>query len=106
GGCLRGGGGVIGGRSAWVGGMRPRGERGPPPCGAFPSVVGGSVARQGAMSGALSRAARTSPPAPRLTGSGADARRTGVKRLELKQVRVCAKCGRGRAELASGDGDR
>ena len=30
----------------------------------------------------------------------------GVKRLELKQVRVCAKCGRGRAELESGDGDR
>jgi hypothetical protein len=29
-----------------------------------------------------------------------------VKRLELKQVRVCAKCGRGRAELESGDGDR
>ncbi len=29
-----------------------------------------------------------------------------MKRLELKQVRVCAKCGRGRAELESGDGDR
>jgi hypothetical protein len=27
-----------------------------------------------------------------------------VKRLELKQVRVCQKCGRGRAELESADG--
>jgi hypothetical protein len=29
-----------------------------------------------------------------------------VKRVELKQVNVCSKCGRGRAELESGDGDR
>jgi hypothetical protein len=29
-----------------------------------------------------------------------------VKRLELKHVRVCQKCGRGRAELESADGAR
>jgi hypothetical protein len=29
-----------------------------------------------------------------------------VTRLELKQVRVCSQCGRGRAELESPDGDR
>lgn len=29
-----------------------------------------------------------------------------MKRLELKQVRVCSKCGRGRAGLESPDGDR
>ena len=29
-----------------------------------------------------------------------------MKRLELKQVRVCSKCGRGRAELESSDGDQ
>lgn len=29
-----------------------------------------------------------------------------MKRLELKQVRVCQKCGRGRAELESADGAR
>jgi len=29
-----------------------------------------------------------------------------VKRIELKRVRVCSRCGRGRAELESPDGDR
>jgi len=29
-----------------------------------------------------------------------------VKRIELKRVRVCSRCGRGRAELESPDGER
>jgi hypothetical protein len=41
-----------------------------------------------------------------LTGAGRDGRRTAVRRLELKQVRVCSRCGRGRAQLESADGDR
>ncbi len=42
--------------------------------------------------------------APRLTRSGPGARRSGVRRLELKRVRVCSRCGRGRAELESAEG--
>jgi hypothetical protein len=29
-----------------------------------------------------------------------------VRRLELKRIRLCSKCGRGRAELVGGDGER
>jgi hypothetical protein len=41
-----------------------------------------------------------------LTGTGPGARRSGVRRLELKRVRVCSRCGRGRAELEGTDGER
>jgi hypothetical protein len=41
-----------------------------------------------------------------LTPEGPDGTRSGVRRLELKRVRVCSKCGRGRAELEGGEGER
>lgn len=41
-----------------------------------------------------------------MTGSGPGARRSDVRRLELKRVRVCSRCGRGRAELEGTDGGR
>lgn len=41
-----------------------------------------------------------------MTGWGPAARRSGVRRLELKRVRVCSRCGRGRAELEGSDGER
>ena len=43
---------------------------------------------------------------PWLTRMGPDGRRSDVTRLELKRVRVCSRCGRGRAELESAHGDR
>jgi len=42
----------------------------------------------------------------RLTASAAGRYAGGVKRLELARIRVCGRCGRGGAELRSGDGDR
>ncbi len=41
-----------------------------------------------------------------MTPGGPDGRRSGVRRLELKRVRVCGRCGRGRAELEGADGAR
>lgn len=40
----------------------------------------------------------------RLTVSRPGGIASGVRRVELSAVRVCGRCGRGRAELAAGDG--
>jgi hypothetical protein len=41
-----------------------------------------------------------------LTACAAGRYADGVKRLELARIRVCSRCGKGRAELRTADGDR
>ena len=46
------------------------------------------------------------PDAFRLTVGAAERYADGVKRLELARIRVCSRCGKGKAELHTADGDR
>jgi hypothetical protein len=81
--------------------------RGSAPCGhgADDMRAFRNVSRRSSRSSAAGRV-HGAAPSVRLTASAAGRYADGVKRLELAGIRVCSRCGRGGAELRSGDGDQ